>query len=85
MLVNGATPGCGMSLRGIRTASTSTKVAEPGVMTNVENGFGFVGSGYKLTHEMLPPECLLSWAGYAFTFNPCTRADFCTYTGAQCG
>ncbi len=60
-------------------------LVEPGVMTNVENGFGFVGSGYKLTHEMLPPECLLSWAGYAFTFNPCTRADFCTYTGAQCG
>lgn len=59
-------------------------LVEPGVMSNVENGFGFVGSGYRLTHQMQPPECLLSWAGYAYNFNPCTRIDWCTYVGTQC-
>ena len=59
-------------------------LVEPGLMNNVDNGFGFVGSGYRVTHEMKPPDCLLSWAGFDFTFGTCTRADFCTYTGAQC-
>ncbi|HEX7071672.1 MAG TPA: hypothetical protein VF190_12740, partial [Rhodothermales bacterium] len=59
-------------------------LVEPGLMTNVDNGFGFIGSGYRLTHEMKVPECLLSWAGYAFMFGPCTSADWCQYTGARC-
>lgn len=37
---------------------------QPDVMTNVENGFGFVGAGYELSHTWRPPEEMLLRAGY---------------------
>lgn len=37
---------------------------EPGVFTNVENGFGFVGAGYVETVRWRPPEFMLERAGF---------------------
>lgn len=39
-------------------------LVEPGVLTNVENGFGFVGAGYVLVETWRPPEDLLQRAGF---------------------
>lgn len=39
-------------------------LVEPGVMENVENGFGFVGAGYRHRLEWLPPDEALEAAGF---------------------
>ena len=37
---------------------------QPGTMTNVENGFGFIGSGYQLETMLDPPDDALRAAGW---------------------
>lgn len=39
-------------------------VVEPGVMSNVENGFGFVGAGYRLRKGWIPSIDVLKKAGW---------------------
>lgn len=39
-------------------------LVQPGTMSNVEDGFGFVGAGYGLEHEYLPPDSVLQDAGF---------------------
>ncbi|MDZ4700730.1 MAG: hypothetical protein SH809_13555 [Rhodothermales bacterium] len=39
-------------------------LVQPGTMDNVENGFGFVGAGYRVTHNWLPEESLANAAGF---------------------
>lgn len=39
-------------------------LGEPGIMTNIEKGFGFVGAGYRDTLEWVPPEDLYTAAGF---------------------
>lgn len=39
-------------------------LVEPGVFSNVENGFGFVGSGYLISISWTPPAALLQRAGF---------------------
>ena len=38
---------------------------QPGTMSNVENGFGFVGAGYRLEETWTPPDSALQEAGFA--------------------
>lgn len=38
--------------------------AHPEVMTNVENGYGFVGAGYRIRHQWRPPVEALQAAGF---------------------
>lgn len=47
-------------------------LGEPGMMTNVENGFGFVGAGYRDTLEWVPPKDLYTAAGF---LEPSVQAD----------
>lgn len=39
-------------------------LGEPGVLTNVENGFGFVGAGYSLSRSWIPENAMLLRAGF---------------------
>ena len=39
-------------------------LAQPGVMTNVENGYGFVGAGYRREVTWRPPDEMLIQAGF---------------------
>lgn len=39
-------------------------LVEPGVFSNVENGFGYFGAGYVQTHRWVPPTILLQRAGF---------------------
>jgi hypothetical protein len=39
-------------------------LVEPGILSNVENGFGYVGAGYVETINWKPPSILLSRAGW---------------------
>jgi hypothetical protein len=39
-------------------------LVQPGTMSNVEDGFGFVGAGYELEREYLPPDSVLQDAGF---------------------
>ena len=39
-------------------------IAQPGVMTNVENGYGFIGAGYRRAVTWAPPAELLVHAGF---------------------
>lgn len=39
-------------------------LVEPGVFSNVENGFGFFGAGYIQVHRWTPPTILLQRAGF---------------------
>lgn len=39
-------------------------LVQPGMMDNVENGFGFIGAGYVLEKDFLPPEEDLFRAGF---------------------
>lgn len=39
-------------------------LVEPGTFSNVDNGFGFIGSGYPLAVEFLPSDAALSIAGF---------------------
>lgn len=59
-------------------------LVEPGVMSNVENGFGFIGSGYKVTYQVDPSACLMYWAGFTYPGDPCTREDWCNFAGFRC-
>ncbi len=49
-------------------------LVEPNQMTNVVNGFGFVGAGYSLAVDWLPEEELLLNAGFAVHATDTTRA-----------
>ena len=40
------------------------EMVQPDVMTNVENGFGFVGAGYRLEENWLPPAEAILRAGF---------------------
>ncbi|MFQ5569104.1 MAG: hypothetical protein ACE5G0_05480 [Rhodothermales bacterium] len=40
-------------------------LVEPGTFSNVENGFGFVGAGYPASFRWLPPDSVLTAAGFA--------------------
>ncbi len=39
-------------------------LAQPNVMRNVQNGFGFVGAGYRLEKQWLPPREAIEEAGF---------------------
>ena len=39
-------------------------LVQPGTLSNVENGFGFVGAGYRLKLTWLPPEEIMDAAGF---------------------
>ncbi len=39
-------------------------LVQPGTLSNVENGFGFVGAGYRLDTTWRPPETALQQAGF---------------------
>jgi hypothetical protein len=39
-------------------------LVDPGTMTNVENGFGFVGAGYRLRHAWLPTRSAVESSGF---------------------
>ena len=39
-------------------------LVEPGTFSNVDNGFGFVGAGYRSTFRYEPPDSMLIAAGY---------------------
>lgn len=39
-------------------------LVEPNIMSNVDNGFGFVGSGYRLRHRWLPDDEIVRDAGF---------------------
>lgn len=39
-------------------------LVEPGTMSNVENGFGFIGAGYRLEEQWTPPIEILKEAGW---------------------
>lgn len=39
-------------------------IVEPGVLDNIENGFGFVGAGYRLQLEWLPPRNIIVASGF---------------------
>lgn len=39
-------------------------LVEPDVMTNVENGFGFVGAGYRFDHAWIPDDEVVARAGF---------------------
>jgi hypothetical protein len=39
-------------------------LVQPGVMTNVESGFGFVGAGYRMSHLWIPPGEAAERAGF---------------------
>ncbi len=39
-------------------------LVQPGTMDNVENGFGFVGAGYRVAHSWLPADSLANAAGF---------------------
>ena len=40
-------------------------LVQPGTLTNVENGFGFVGSGYRLRRQWKPLNSVLEEAGFS--------------------
>ena len=39
-------------------------LVQPGLMSNVENGFGFVGAGYRVVHNWLPADSIAEAAGF---------------------
>lgn len=39
-------------------------IVQPGVLSNVRNGFGFVGAGYRLQHQWIPPENAIVESGF---------------------
>lgn len=39
-------------------------LVQPGTLSNVENGFGFIGAGYRLTTSWRPPADALEQAGF---------------------
>ena len=39
-------------------------LVQPGTLSNVENGFGFVGAGYRLEENLTPPDSILREAGF---------------------
>jgi hypothetical protein len=39
-------------------------LVQPGVMTNVQNGFGFVGAGYRVARSWLPADSTANAAGF---------------------
>lgn len=39
-------------------------IVQPGTMTNVENGFGFIGAGYRLEESWLPADSVRRAAGF---------------------
>ncbi len=39
-------------------------LVQPGVMTNVGNGFGFVGAGYRMERAWIPPDEFVEDAGF---------------------
>lgn len=41
-----------------------TVLVQPGTMRNVENGFGFVGAGYRVEESWLPLEDIIKAAGF---------------------
>ena len=41
-----------------------TVLVQPGTLTNVVNGFGFIGAGYRLDTTWRPPEEALQQAGF---------------------
>ncbi len=43
-------------------------LVQPGTMSNVENGFGFVGAGYRLQRNFVPADSILREAGYRLNF-----------------
>ncbi len=45
-------------------AFSAEVLIEPGIMNNVDNGFGFVGSGYRLARTWLPPREAATSAGF---------------------
>lgn len=45
-------------------------LAEPGVFSNVENGFGFFGAGYSISTRWSPPQSVMETVGYTFSA-PC--------------
>ncbi|MEM1126455.1 MAG: hypothetical protein AAGI71_07375 [Bacteroidota bacterium] len=48
---------------------------QPGTMSNVEQGFGFVGAGYPMEIFWLPPQDILERAGFSFTDLPTDPPD----------
>ena len=40
-------------------------LVQPGLFSNVENGFGFVGAGYRRNLDWLPPDEVIQSAGFA--------------------
>ena len=52
-------------------------MAQPGVFQNVENGFGFVGSGYRITEDVYPSREVVEASCFAYA-PPCARV------GANC-
>lgn len=52
-------------------------MAQPGNFQNVENGFGFIGSGYRITADVYPSREVVEAACFAYA-PPCARI------GANC-
>jgi hypothetical protein len=40
----------------------------PSAMSNVENGFGFVGSGYRLSQSLFPPRATVEYACFNYVW-----------------
>ena len=45
-------------------------LVQPGLMSNVDNGFGFVGAGYRIELTWLPDDDVVARSG----FRPATAA-----------
>ncbi len=39
-------------------------LVQPGTLSNVTNGFGFIGAGYRMQETWLPPDSVVSAAGF---------------------
>ncbi|ARA93138.1 hypothetical protein AWN76_008180 [Rhodothermaceae bacterium RA] len=46
-------------------------LAQPGTMSNVENGFGFVGAGYRLRRTWTLPVRVIERSGFRADYQPC--------------
>lgn len=39
-------------------------LVQPGTLSNVTNGFGFIGAGYRMQRNWLPADSVVSAAGF---------------------
>ncbi|ARA93599.1 hypothetical protein AWN76_010815 [Rhodothermaceae bacterium RA] len=39
-------------------------LVQPGTMSNVENGFGFIGAGYRMEKEWVPVDSIVTRSGF---------------------